>query len=205
MRPAVCASGVRGWFTVAVARDSSATKRRLLDAAFAEFAEYGLAGARVDRIASAASANKQLIYAYFESKEGLFEAVIMEQLAAIDEAVPFDATDLAGYAGRVFDYLERDQAISRLTTWRRLERPDFFPLEREIYERNAQALAAETGIEQASAVDLLVFVGAAVSAWDFVPRRAFERTSPDAERDRRAGRRLALEQLISTGVAHLSP
>lgn len=188
-----------------MARDSSATKRRLLDAAFAEFAEYGFAGARVDRIATAAAANKQLIYAYFGSKEGLFEAVILEQLTAIDEAVTFDASDLPGYAGRVFDYLEGDPAISRLTTWRRLERPDFFDEERVIYERNAEALVAETGMELASAIDLLVFIGAALSAWDFVPRRTFERTSPEAERDRRAGRRFALEQLVATGIAHLSP
>ena len=37
-----------------------------------EFSAYGIAGARVDRIASAAKANKQAIYAYFGSKDALF-------------------------------------------------------------------------------------------------------------------------------------
>ena len=55
-------------------RDSNATKARLLDAAFAEFAAYGIAGARVDRIAEAAGANKRLIYVYFGNKEQLFLA-----------------------------------------------------------------------------------------------------------------------------------
>jgi AcrR family transcriptional regulator len=58
------------------ARDSAATKERLLEAATAEFAAHGIAGARVDRIAAAARANKQLIYAYFGSKEQLFDAVL---------------------------------------------------------------------------------------------------------------------------------
>ena len=35
-------------------RDAEATRRRLLDAATAEFAAYGIAGARVDRIAAEA-------------------------------------------------------------------------------------------------------------------------------------------------------
>ncbi|MBO3680199.1 TetR family transcriptional regulator [Streptomyces sp. NEAU-YJ-81] len=41
--------------------DSNATKAGLLDAAFTEFAAYGIAGARVDRIAETAGANKRLI------------------------------------------------------------------------------------------------------------------------------------------------
>ena len=57
-------------------RDAEATKARLLAAATAEFAAYGVAGARVDRIAGAAQANKQLIYAYFGSKDDLFDAVL---------------------------------------------------------------------------------------------------------------------------------
>ncbi len=42
--------------------DSTETKRRLLAAAAEEFARYGLAGARVDRIAEAAGANKRQRY-----------------------------------------------------------------------------------------------------------------------------------------------
>ena len=54
--------------------DSQDTRRRLLEAAITEFSAYGIAGARVDRIASAAKANKQAIYAYFGSKDALFAA-----------------------------------------------------------------------------------------------------------------------------------
>lgn len=40
-----------------------------------EFAERGLAGARVERIAASAGCNKQLIYHYFGDKQGLYDAV----------------------------------------------------------------------------------------------------------------------------------
>ena len=50
----------------------------ILDAATAEFARYGLGGARVDRIAERAGANKRMLYYYFGSKEALFLAVLEE-------------------------------------------------------------------------------------------------------------------------------
>ena len=54
-------------------RDS---KGMLETAARAEFAEFGYAGARVDRIARRAGVNKQLVFYYFGSKEGLYESVV---------------------------------------------------------------------------------------------------------------------------------
>lgn len=55
---------------------SGETKARILDAALREFSAHGLAGARMDRIASAASVNKALLYYYFESKERLYGAAL---------------------------------------------------------------------------------------------------------------------------------
>jgi AcrR family transcriptional regulator len=107
--------------------DSTATKKRLLDAAFAEFAERGLAGARVDAIAAAAAANKQAIYAYFGSKEGLFRAVLDEHCEAALARVPFDAEDLAGFAMSLFDHLVEDPRILRLAMWKQLELPGESP------------------------------------------------------------------------------
>lgn len=103
-------------------RDGNATRRRLLDAATAEFSRYGIAGARVDRIATAAGANKAQIYAWYSSKDGLFDAVFAEHLALVVDLVPFDAHDLPGYAVRLYDaYLERPEIV-RLAVWARLER-----------------------------------------------------------------------------------
>jgi AcrR family transcriptional regulator len=54
-------------------RDS---RQLILVAAGREFGRHGFAGARVDRIARSAAVNKQLIFYYFGSKAGLFEAVL---------------------------------------------------------------------------------------------------------------------------------
>lgn len=59
-----------------------ATRQRILDAALAEFAAKGLAGARVDEIAARAGANKRMIYAYFGAKEELWLAVLEAAYAA---------------------------------------------------------------------------------------------------------------------------
>lgn len=104
-------------------RDSSATKARLLDAAFTEFAAYGIAGARVDRIAEAAGANKRLIYVYFGNKEQLFEEVLQRAVTAGAESLPFDVADLPGYAGAIFDHLVTRPDLVRLRLWKLLERP----------------------------------------------------------------------------------
>ncbi|MEO5885123.1 MAG: TetR family transcriptional regulator [Candidatus Limnocylindrales bacterium] len=105
--------------------DVEGTKRRLLDAATAEFSERGLAGARVDRIAAAAGVNKQRIYEYFGSKDELFGAVLSERLALVMDAVPIEGNGIeavADYAGRVFDYDCRNPEFARLTFWEGLER-----------------------------------------------------------------------------------
>ncbi|NUS16948.1 MAG: TetR/AcrR family transcriptional regulator [Streptomyces sp.] len=104
------------------ARDAEATRRRLLDAATGEFAAYGIAGARVDRIAAEARSNKAQIYHYYGSKDGLFDAVFDEMCRRTLDAVPIDPADLPEYAGRLHDsYVERPW-VQRLATWYRLER-----------------------------------------------------------------------------------
>ena len=105
-------------------RDAEATRRRLLDAAAAEFAASGIAGARVDRIAEAARSNKAQIYHYFGSKDGLFQAVFDRIVDATLKDTPIDPTNLPEYAGRLFDRYQKDPQVQRLATWYRLERPD---------------------------------------------------------------------------------
>jgi AcrR family transcriptional regulator len=106
---------------VRVVRDREATKAKLLEAALTEFATHGIAGARVDRIAAEAGCNKAMIYAYFGSKEGLFDEVLKIQLARVIEAVPITPDDLPGYAGRLFDTYQRQPELLRLAGYHRLE------------------------------------------------------------------------------------
>jgi len=101
---------------------AEATQARILAAAAAEFSAFGIAGARVDRIANAAKANKNLIYIYFESKDRLFDAVFDAYVVRLIDVVPFTPEDLAGYVGRLFDFYVANPDLLRLATWHRLER-----------------------------------------------------------------------------------
>jgi len=69
------------------------TRDRILDAAEHAFSEHGLAGSRVAAIATDADANKAMLYYYFNSKDGLYTAVL-ERLA--DRVVAMAETVLEG-------------------------------------------------------------------------------------------------------------
>ncbi len=74
---------------------AAATRQRILDAATAEFAEHGLAGARVDEIAARAGANKRMLYAYYGSKEELWLTVLERVYASKrDEERALEVDDL---------------------------------------------------------------------------------------------------------------
>ncbi len=69
-----------------VARHEKAPERRrreLVEAARAEFAAHGFAGARVQKIADRTNSNKALLYGYFGSKQGLYLAVLEDLYADI--------------------------------------------------------------------------------------------------------------------------
>ena len=102
-------------------RDAAATRRRILTAAKAEFANNGLGGARVDEIAERADANKRMIYHYFGSKEGLFQAVLEDAYIEIRDAEQALA----------LDHLSPKAALEKLVrfTWTYyLENPEFLTL-----------------------------------------------------------------------------
>lgn len=115
-----------GWrrYSAVVTRNAEATKARIFQAATAEFAEHGIAGARVDRIAKQAEANKQLIYAYFGSKDALFSAVLERAMAELAAEVPIDGADLPGYVDRLAAYHTANPHVLRLLMWESLERGD---------------------------------------------------------------------------------
>jgi AcrR family transcriptional regulator len=103
------------------ARNPEATKADILAAARAEFANAGLAGARVDKIAARSGANKRMIYHYFGGKEELFTAVIEDAYAGIR----------SGERELGLDALPPAQAIRKLLefTWNYyLEHPEFITL-----------------------------------------------------------------------------
>jgi TetR/AcrR family transcriptional regulator len=61
-------------------------RTEILAAAEREFAAAGYAGGRIDRIAAAAGVNKQLLFHYFDSKEGLFTSAVAGLLIRLEPA-----------------------------------------------------------------------------------------------------------------------
>src|ERR1700676_1547427 len=62
-------------------RDLNRTRERIMAAAQKEFAEHGFAGARTDAIARRARVNERMIFYCFDSKEGLYRAVLKQKLS----------------------------------------------------------------------------------------------------------------------------
>jgi AcrR family transcriptional regulator len=183
--------------------DAQATQQRLIAAATAEFAAHGLAGARVDRIAAAAGANKAQIYHYFGSKDALFDAVFSRRVIEFADAVAFDAADLPGYAGRSFDMYEENPDIVRLTTWYQLERPDGAPIRTVLGSSESKlaeiAEAQRNGQLQTDRdpLEILAFVRSVAMAWHTqVPELDARNRLPRAQR--RAAVVEAVTRLISS-------
>jgi len=74
-------------------RDLSRTRQRIMAAAEKEFAASGYAGARTDAIARRAHVNERMIFYCFDSKEGLYKAVLAQKLSArarMIESMPYE-------------------------------------------------------------------------------------------------------------------
>lgn len=102
-------------------RDADETRRRILQAAKAEFAKNGLGGARVDEISERAQANKRMLYHYFGSKDDLFQTVLEQAYLDIRNAEQ----------KLQLDSLEPRQALETLVrfTWNYyLKNPEFITL-----------------------------------------------------------------------------
>jgi AcrR family transcriptional regulator len=184
--------------------DSAATRTRLLDAAYREFAERGLAGARVDRIAAAAAANKQAIYAYFGSKEDLFDAVLSDRLGELADAVPLTPADLPGYAGALFDALNDRPDLLRMTRWRHLERAGEALGEVESHREKAQALRAAMDLpDERTAIDIFEVVVAMSCAWTDLPD-GLKAVGGRSQAARRQAHRAVVVQAVTAVCAALA-
>lgn len=102
-------------------RDPEGMRQRILDAALDEFTRHGFGGARIDRIAAAAGANKRMLYYHVGNKQTLYLAVLESTYARIRTAER--ALNL--------ESLAPDDAIARLVefTWSYfLENPEFLTM-----------------------------------------------------------------------------
>nr|WP_245509675.1 TetR/AcrR family transcriptional regulator [Bradyrhizobium vignae] len=102
-------------------RDPEGMRLRILEAAKQEFSAHGLAGARVDRIAAKAGANKRMLYYHVGNKDELYLAVLE---GAYDKIRSEER-------GLDLEHLDPPEAIRRLIefTWNYfLRNPEFLSL-----------------------------------------------------------------------------
>jgi AcrR family transcriptional regulator len=102
-----------------MAWDTEGTRRRLKEAATAEFAEHGPDGTTMAAIAERAGINKERLYKYFGDKQALFETVLtdeLDKLAASVAPVP-GFEEIGEFAGRTFDYHAAHPQLVRLLLW----------------------------------------------------------------------------------------
>ncbi|MDQ0642034.1 TetR/AcrR family transcriptional regulator [Microbacterium murale] len=104
--------------------NTEATRRKLLEAATAQFADVGLAGARVDAISREAGVNKERIYQYFGDKAGLFAAVLAAEVEHLLDGISVTGSgaDAMGHvAGALHDSAAAHPHLARLLAWESLE------------------------------------------------------------------------------------
>jgi AcrR family transcriptional regulator len=188
--------------------DAERSLADILEVATAEFADKGLAGARIDVIAAATRTSKRMIYYHFESKEALYLAVLeaayrriraIEAGLHLDDLEPEDA--LRKLVAFTFDYQHDNEPFIRLVMNENMQRGEYLARSatiqelnvpaidavRRVYERGVRAKVFRRGIDP---VDLHMSISA-LSFFNVANRYTFalifkrDLTSPAALRERR--------------------
>ena len=127
--------------------DPGRTMADILAVATREFAEKGLAGARIDDIAEAMRTSKRMIYYYFGSKEGLYIRVLEEAYRRIraiesdlhlDDLPPEDA--LRRLVGFTVDYQRENPDFIRLVMNENIHRGEYLAQSQAIHGLNVPAI-----------------------------------------------------------------
>jgi AcrR family transcriptional regulator len=192
-----------------MAYDAQDTRRRIFAAASAEFAQYGLAGARIERIATAARANKQAIYLYFGDKETLFGVVVKAKVDEVCHSDTLDPRAVGESIGQLFDWYQEHPELLRLLLWEAMETGDRpVPGEeerREAYRENVRGLV-ESGVgagraepERTRRAQDWMFTLIGLVAWNFaVPQLRRLILDEDDEAATLARRRAAVIEAVRT-------
>jgi AcrR family transcriptional regulator len=124
-----------------------ATQANILEVATTEFADKGLAGARIDLIAEATRTSKRMIYYYFGSKEGLYIAVLenayrnireIESSLHLDELEPVEA--LRSLVAHTVQYQLAHPEFIRLVMNENMHRGEYLEQSKKIQKLNVPAI-----------------------------------------------------------------
>jgi len=125
----------------------------IIEVATREFAEKGLAGARIDVIAEAMRTSKRMIYYYFGSKEGLYIRVLEEAYRHIraietelhlEDLAPEDA--LRRLVGFTVDYQLANPDFIRLVMTENIHRGEYLAQSKLIQKLNVPAIEGLRGV-----------------------------------------------------------
>ncbi len=193
-----CNASVGTVYDGSVAWDTEGTRRRLKEAAIAEFAELGLDGTTMTRIAERAGINKERLYSYFGDKRALWDTVLADELERLASAVRLRGVgleDIGEFAGATFDFHAQHPQLARLLQWEGLSRePAADAQQRSAHYRDKvdRFVAAQRDglLDDRVDADHLVFALIALAAWwQTVPQLTQMITGADgddtAEHDRR--------------------
>ena len=127
--------------------DPARTMAEILQVATHEFADKGLAGARIDEIAAATRTSKRMIYYYFGSKDGLYLAVReeayrrMRSIEAdlhLDDLSPVQA--LRSLVEFTYDHHQGNEDFIRLVMNENIHRAEYLRQSQTIEQLNVQAI-----------------------------------------------------------------
>lgn len=127
--------------------DREGTRQNIIDIATEEFAENGLAGARIDEIAARTKASKRMIYYYFEDKEGLYLSVLeaayekvrsVEAKLDLDHLGPLEA--LKRLVQFTFDHHHSNEAFIRLVMIENIHHGEYLARSKVIQALNVTAI-----------------------------------------------------------------
>jgi len=203
-------------------RDAERTQQAIIAAAEEEFADKGLAGARVDTIAEQSGVNKRMLYYYFGSKENLYVAVLERAYGAMRESErDLNLTDLEPLEAVQklvefkFDYYLAHPHIIRLLAGENMQNAKFLKRSRQLRDmhnslgnvlRTVLAAGEKQGVVKPGIDPLHLYISLAALSYFFFSNvstlaTAFGRdlTSPSELKARRAH---AVEVMLDYVRAH---
>jgi AcrR family transcriptional regulator len=129
-------------------RDAERTRSEILEVATREFAEHGLAGARVDEIAARTRTTKRMIYYYFGGKEQLYIEVLeaaYARIRSVEREVDVEHLDpreaIRRLAELTFDHHDSHPEFIRLVSIENIHRAEHMRKSKRLANLNHPAIA----------------------------------------------------------------
>jgi AcrR family transcriptional regulator len=147
-------------------QDAEETRNNILEVAAREFADKGLAGARIDEIAEKTASSKRMIYYYFGGKDELYRAVLQRSYGQIRareddanfETLPADKA-LIAHIEHTFDYHVEHPEFVRLVMNENIHHGAHIGHVEGLKERNKSVIASLKAIVDKGAADRIFRAG----------------------------------------------